>query len=288
MSMDTKVYCDTEGDESGENSKRHEEMGMLASLKTRKCSYIASIGVSVVIIGIVVGLVIGLLTTQNGGSSNSGVTLPLIKPPVDVSVPTALADSSSRRRLFTDISWWKDSKHHLMALDTNEIKSRFFTRSPTNIYDILKTIDERIDGINRRMAQFTCINVESTPYSFYAFGANLTFYASCAEELDRSTSKFVQWGFKNTTSFYIYIRSGVTIMAGEIVTSPVNASRPNITTEEVSLYYSVGVNSDLSQSHGVVHVHAKPESKTIEMTLAVSLYLHFLLSFFVVFISEYE
>ena len=53
-------------------------------------------------------------------------------------------------------------------------------------------------------------------------------------------------------------------MAGEIMLS----NDANSTVTDVKVYYSVGVNSDLTQSHGVAQLHARPREKYIEMTVA--------------------
>ena len=133
------------------------------------------------------------------------------------------------------------------------------------MYEILDDIDDRINSINRR-GVFSCVNENAVPYSFEAFGHSLTLYASCAENLADGSgdTKFIQFGYKNSTTFNIYMRGGRTIIAGEILLS----NDANSTVTDVKLYYSVGVNSNLTQSHGVAQLHARPREKYIEMTVA--------------------
>ena len=235
--------------------------------KSRSCSSNRSLlllGSGSVFAAIVVGVIIYVLPMFNNDDDGGDYVIPLLKPPVEESAPTSLQDASSRRRLRFDL--YPPIDHRRLALDATDVKSRFFSTSATNVYDILDDIDDRINEFNRR-GVFSCINdVAAVPYSFEAFGNDLTFYASCAENLadDPATPKFIQWGYKNSTTFNIYMRGGATIIAGELMLS----NDVNRTVTDVMLYYSVGVSSDLTQSHGVATVRARPREKYIEMAVA--------------------
>jgi hypothetical protein len=96
---------------------------------------------------------------------------------------------------------------HLTSLASSDIRSRFFSAGPTNIYSLLGAIDDRITGINGR-AQTTkspCLAQAPVPYTITPFGQSLTFYVQCYEEIGSSAPGdpgFVQFGMKDGVTYY--------------------------------------------------------------------------------------
>ena len=113
------------------------------------------LGSGSVFAAIVVGVIIYVLPMFNTDDDGGDYVLPLLKPPVEESAPTSLQDASSRRRLRFDL--YPPIDHRRLALDATDVKSRFFSTSATNVYDILDDIDDRINEFNRR-GVFSCIN----------------------------------------------------------------------------------------------------------------------------------
>jgi len=134
---------------------------------------------------------------------------------------------------------------------------------PTNLFDILRNVDERIQGINDRFDQFSdCMANTPTPYSLNtaSWAASPTFYVQCAEWWSGNTG-FDQWGQVDHTT-YLYVRGGDGIVAAQVVG---NGTFGNI--DSITIWYSVGV-INRNGSHAVAMVYAEPANSIFEMSVA--------------------
>jgi len=205
-------------------------------------------------------------------SSLSSFAVPLLTPPIKSSCPSALtSDLSVRRRRLTE-------------LNTDNIKERFFNPDggPTNLFDILANVDDRLQELNDRMSSFEdCMQDDPAPYSFNVAGESLTFYAQCSDVLNDGTgsstgvadsSSFMQWAFHNNT-WYLYERVGQAIVASQlrVDTSASNPTAPDdddgTGVKNIHVWYSVGITSRTG-SHAVAHVFSDPTAEVFEMTAA--------------------
>jgi hypothetical protein len=77
-----------------------------------------------------------------------------------------------------------------MDLSADDIRSRFFTAGPTDIYNLLGAIDSRIAGYNapaQGMAP-ACLNQAPVSFSIQPWGESMPFYAQCYDQLMPSAS----------------------------------------------------------------------------------------------------
>eukprot|EP00300_Choanocystis_sp_HF-7_P022149 c21303_g1_i1.p1 GENE.c21303_g1_i1~~c21303_g1_i1.p1 ORF type:complete len:329 (-),score=55.51 c21303_g1_i1:84-1070(-) len=189
----------------------------------------------VVCAGLAIGLGVGLTQSKDSDSKNTDKNLPFIVPPVEAACPPGL-------------------KNNAKSLDTSVIKDRFFnpTGGPSNLFDILQNVDNRIQGINDRIQQFPCLGT-ATPVSFdlniWPSGTE-TFFAQCSETFGPGPS-FDQFGIVGE-NFYIYENGGEVMVAAKLHRDPVTG-----VTDRVDVWYSVGL-INLGGSHGVVQIVALP------------------------------
>ena len=94
------------------------------------------------------------------------------------------------------------------SLDARDIKSRFFSAGPTNIFSILGEIDARINEINGRSQgkDVPCLSQTPVLYTLTPFGESVPFYAQCVSRVSTPTparAAFVQFGQKDGIT-YLY------------------------------------------------------------------------------------
>ncbi len=150
----------------------------------------------------------------------------------------------------------------LQALDATAVRDRFFANEgPTNMFQILAAVDNRIAGINSRLSQFSCIN-KTAPvnYTLRVWDRNVTFAASCSETWSGS-SGFDQ--FALTNNFFYMFEYSAEVMTAARLTLDANGN-----TTLVEIWYSVGL-SNRNGSHAVTQIKAVPgASPVFEMSLA--------------------
>ena len=140
----------------------------------------------IIIVGVALGLGLGLGLSSKSSSSSDGGTLPQVKPPVVASTPTGMGGSGAAAAANSGFKMLLDSffstSSGTTTLDPDDIKQRFFTAGPTDVYALLQTVDDRINGINDRIHQFAdCLATRATPYNLNAWIPTPTFYAQCSE-----------------------------------------------------------------------------------------------------------
>jgi hypothetical protein len=98
-------------------------------------------------------------------------------------------------------------KGRFLTLDSNDIRSRFFSMGPTNVYGLLGSIDGRIQGYNMRAQNGAPACMQSAPiaYTIHPFGTDVAFYAQCVDKIgssDPNDPGFVQFGTKDGVVYY--------------------------------------------------------------------------------------
>jgi hypothetical protein len=161
--------------------------------------------------------------TGNASGASSGSTAapsyPLVTPPVRAAAPAAFGGAAlmkspvmaehARVQLFAsppegDAAAMMGGPSGLSAADVN---SRFFTNGPTDIYQLLGAIDDRINGVNMGLqnSAHPCLSQTPVAYSITPFGETVTLYAQCFENvgsLSPDDPGFVQFGQKDGVTYY--------------------------------------------------------------------------------------
>ena len=125
-------------------------------------------------------------------------TLPLIKPPVKTVTPKGLGGGSLQALKFQLIP-------SNLGLD---IKNRFFSGGPTDIFGILQVVDGFISGVDQLNGP--CRTQTPVAYSITPFGQSITFYGQCYRQQAGSSAGdpgLFQLGTKDGTT-YIYSAQG--------------------------------------------------------------------------------
>jgi len=152
----------------------------------------------------------------------------------------------------------------VQTLNPQDIVDRFFNSmgGPTNLFDILQAVDDRIESINSRWSQFSgCMSNTPTAYSLdTTFASSPTFYAQCSETWS-SGNGFDQWSQVGDTT-YLYVRGGDGIVAAQVVG---NGTFGNV--KQVTVWFSVGI-INRNGSHAVAMVYAEPSTPIFEMSVA--------------------
>jgi hypothetical protein len=204
------------------------------------------------------------------GAHNMTSALPLVTPPVRAATPAAYQSSPH-------------SRVQPLVLSSADIKSRFFSAGPTNIFSILGSIDDRITGINMMSqgSSAACLHQDAVPYTITPFGQSVTMYAQCYEKVGSSQPAdpgFLQFGQKDGVT-YLYMAIGQGAVAA-IVTPAAGDAGATATGDSyrVEAWISVGTLNAATScggsatwdgcSYGVIHLAADPATQSLEMTVA--------------------
>ena len=206
--------------------------------------------------------------------------LPLVTPPVRAAAPAGLQTSQHRARYQPD------------DLSASDIQSRFFGAGPTDIFNILQSIDGRLAGINQTIQSggAKCLALAPVAYTLATPGAPVTMYAQCSDSVGSSQPSdpgFLQFGQKDDVT-YLYQAIGQGEVAA-IVTPVANDSDGGVGTSgsgdggvgfgyTVEAWLSVGTLNAASScggaadwdgcSYGVIHLWANSVTRQFEMTVA--------------------
>lgn len=211
------------------------------------------------------------------GSAPSTATFPLVTPPVKAAAPRGFggATGGSHATPF--------HPGRFLTLDTNDIRSRFFSMGPTNVYGLLGSIDDRIQGYNMRTQNGgpACMQAEPVAYTIHPFGTDVSFYAQCVDKIGSSNPAdpgFIQFGTKDGVVYY-YSAVGAGWTAAILTPNapaPTDAGPP-ATTYRVHAWSGVGyLNADGCGnkgafddcSYGVIELVADASTATFEMAVA--------------------
>jgi hypothetical protein len=183
-------------------------------------------------------------------TSGTPADLPEIVPPVRAATPAGFGGSASARLLLDG------------AVSAADIRDRFFNPAggPTEVFDILGSIDERIDEANSASATAPrpCLSQAPVAYTISVFGDDVPFAAQCFRSF--GGSGFMQFGQVDGVT-YLYVTGGATRLAARI-------------TDTVETWYGVGYTNDTCGggfdgcSYAATHILAEPATSSFEMAVA--------------------
>jgi hypothetical protein len=220
-----------------------------------------------------VSLLLAGATACGGGSGAHHAPLPLVTPPVRAAAPAALRATLSARRTPLAPSALVVGAG---TLDPAGFQARFFAPGPTDLFGILGAIDQRIAGINSRLASADpspCLAQPPVAFELTPWGQAVPFYAQCYERVTGpdgvTPAGFVQWA-EVAGAFYLYAPVGAGHVAA--IVTPVAGVAGSFT---VHAWIGVGyTNVDTLQgtwdsgSYGVIEIQADPGAGILEMTAA--------------------
>lgn len=155
-------------------------------------------------------------------------------------------------------------------LNPSDIKTRFFSPGPTDIYGILEGIDGRIDGINQLTG--ACTMQTPVAYTALAWGQTLTAYAQCASDLGaplEGPPGFLEFGTAPDGATWIN-----TTLAGSTVLARLTPIADAPGKYAVHAWLTVPVNQldctdpFMRGSYGVIELVADESTKEFEMVVA--------------------
>jgi len=197
-------------------------------------------------------------------SAGMPADLPLIEPPVRQATPDGFHEGASARR-----ATMVDA-----MLSATEFRDRFFNPQggPTDVFAILRSIDERLDEANAASADDVrpCLEQEPVSYELAPFGQSIPFAAKCYRTFSSSSgpAAFMQFGRVDDVT-YVFITGGATRLAARVVAGADDAV-------VVDAWYGVGyTNATCGHdgtfdgcSYAATQIHAESASHAFEMTVA--------------------
>lgn len=204
-------------------------------------------------------------TADDDDPDTSSTALPLIAPPVRAATPAGLAASASARLGAAEES-----------ISAVEFRSRFFGPGPTNVFNLLDGIDERLAEINQGIedASHACLDDAPTEYEIAPLGQAVALKANCYREFSvpSGTPAFMQFGQSDGLTS-LFITGGAARLAARI--TPIAGT----TEHEVEAWYGVGYTNATSEgcdpvgsfdgcSYAVTQLRANPTTGAFEMSVA--------------------
>lgn len=202
-----------------------------------------------------VSAVLSLPALSGCTKAGTGADLPLVTPPVKAAAPAGFQTRGGR------------------ALDSADIRSRFFTTGPTSVFAILTAIDDRISGINTQAATSTAACLSQTPvaYTITPWGQTVTMYGQCYQNVGTPTAadpSLVQWGKKDGVT-YLYTAVGASRVA--VIATPITGTSNYTVQAWMGVGYTnstCGAGSWDTCSYGVIQLEANSNTSTFEMVVA--------------------
>ncbi len=207
-----------------------------------RCGWVASVVGACLLSGLVACI------PEKAGSS---VILPLIGPPVRAATPPALGGTASSSAPLT----------LRQPLDSNDVKTRFFTSGPTNVFRILDDIDSRLTDVNAQLAGTTggCSSQDPVAFNLNVLGENVPFFAQC---FVRIGSDFLQFAQKDEVT-YLFSTVGAGPLAARI--EPVQGAANQYT---VRAWIGIADGATSGGSYGLITLQAHSGTRTLEMAVA--------------------
>ncbi len=247
--------------------------------------------VSVVVLGY------GCGKKSTDADTSAGPNIPLLTPPVKSVTPVGFGGGTAS--FIKSESLAPIGSVSSAVLAATDIKSRFFSAGPTNLFRILADVDGRITEINS--SRGNCIVQSPVSYLLSAPGETVTMYGQCYRRMLPASftgdPSLFQFGINNNL-VYLYSAIGAGRLAA--IVSPLNSdgsplALPSITplaspspvasasptplpsvsplpsSYKVEVWFTVGMGSPSAYgtgSYGVGHLTANTVTKTFEMTVA--------------------
>ncbi len=190
--------------------------------------------------------------------------IPLIAPPVMAATPDGFIATSARLRLGPP-----------NGFTAQAFRDRFFTGGPTDVQQLLTSVDDRITEVNgfATGSPRACADLEPVEYTLTPWGQSEPFYAQCYRMMGTPTAvdpAFMQFGSKDGTD-YVYVAGGAARLAARI--RPIEGSD----AYDIMLWYGVGYSNPETCgeppafdgcSYGVTQLHADSSAGQLEMAVA--------------------
>ena len=190
-------------------------------------------------------------------------TMPLMRPPIEAATPPGLRPPATARFNLLPPT----------GLDPLDIKSRFFSEGPTNMFAILDELDGRISFINTlsAMDHHACVDIDPpVEYTITPFGQSVTMYAQCFEKLGPGSAtdpKLIQWGVKDGVT-YILLEIGAARLAAISTPNPVMPDQPLVHVWYGVGYGNAGCGAWDGCSYGVTEIVADSSTGSFAMAVA--------------------
>jgi hypothetical protein len=196
-----------------------------------------------------------LLLVGCASPAGTSANLPLITPLVRGATPAGLDGASARVTI-----------HALDAtLSPTDIRDRFFSPGPTEVFQILQSVDDRIAEVNMASAggAHACLGDPPVGYTMHVFGQDVPFAAQCFRTFTTPSAgppAFMQFGSDGTAT-YLFVTGGAARLAARVE------------GDAVDVWYGVGyTNASCGSfdgcSYGVTQIAATPSTHAFEMTVA--------------------
>jgi hypothetical protein len=162
------------------------------------------------------------------------------------------------------------------SLDPSDIRSRFFTSGPTNIFSILAELDSRIAEVNQRSANgnVPCLSATPVPYALTPFGRSMTFYAQCASVFSGpmpADDGFFEFGV-NAGVVYLYEANGAAAIGARLTPAADGSGRYSVEAwMGVGYTNATGCGKENGYddcSYGVMALEADAARAHLELTVA--------------------
>lgn len=187
------------------------------------------------------------------GSSSATTPLPLITPPVRSVTPVGLKGART--------------------LDPAEFKTVFFTSGPAVLFNILGTVDTRLQEINDATGTHACTTQTPVAYTLTPWaGQSIAMVAQCYRSVGTATAtdpQFFMWGKDDAGKIYLWVAIGDGWIAAIVTASARRGTTSAATTYQIHAWYSVGVvNGFGAGSYGVAEIFADTANNVFEMSTA--------------------
>jgi len=187
-------------------------------------------------------------------SAGPSASLPLVVPPVRAATPVGFNGAMARALVAVE-----------PMLSATDFRDRFFDPSggPTNVFQILTSIDDRLDEVNQASAR-PCLEQDPVDYTVSPFGQDVPFVAQCYRTFDGGTGAFMQFGQRDGETD-VFVTGGAARVAARIAAD-----------SQVDAWYGVGYTNDMCGTDGtfdgcsyaVTQIHADPTTHAFEMAVA--------------------
>jgi|GEM_PF-1424296 len=212
---------------------------------------------------------LSLLAACGKKSTGSGIGAPSVEPPVAKATPSGLSTVA----LFLSTQSVASTMTDFTII--GELQDRFYKTGPTNISNLLKTIDSRLAEINSRAetSTSTCLSNAVVEDTVTIFGESVVGKFQCYDAF--STTGGMMFG-KDGTDWYLYTNDGQ--MRSFVKVSPVSGSTDDYVVDaRMSVGQLNGVDSSTQGacgatwygcSYGVIRLVANSATKSFEMSTA--------------------
>jgi len=197
-----------------------------------------------------------------GPNRGPGLNLPLLLPALQAVAPK---DFGGTGGALSGQSWSGGLKP--ATLSSSDVKSRFFSDGPTDIFRIVAASDDRVKGINgfsEARPRSSCFDQPSVTGNITPWGQTVEFKYQCFQKIGSGTD-FIQFGVVDDKT-YLYVDVGAGTLAAIAVSHPLADGGVAL---ESNIWMEVGRTADFGHgSYGVIQVYMNELTGAFEMSVA--------------------